>query len=210
MDSFIFDQMKILPEELTENGYQLTDQFEHTSIVAFIQPYLKATNPVMLFYWGFNIAILLTAAVIWISLPEGKEDAIIKFGIGGALFALLIPIHELIHGIGYKLAGAPKVSYKAHIKKLIFYAMADKFVIAARPFVLLAIAPFVIINSLLIIGIISITGPCSWLMAGALLMHTSGCAGDFALISYYFTNRSKEIVTYDDQSAQITYFFTKL
>ena len=210
MDSFIFDNMKILPEELAENGYQLTDQFEHTSIVAFIQPYLKATNPVMLFYWGFNIAILLSAAIIWISLPEGKEDALIKFGVGGALFALLIPVHEIIHGIGYKLAGAPKVSYKAHLRKLIFYAMADKCVIKARPFILLAMAPFVLINSLLITGIIDTLSPYTWIMMGALFMHTSGCAGDFALMSYYYVNRRKTIVTYDDQAAQITYFFTKL
>jgi Putative zincin peptidase len=202
--------MKILPEELTEKGYQLCDQFEHTEIVPFIQPYLKPNNPVMIFYWGINIIILLAAAIGWITLSDGKSDALAKFGIGAALFAALIPIHELIHGIGYKLAGAPKVSYKAHIKKLIFYAMADRFVISARPFVLLAIAPFIIINSLLIIGIAIFPGPYSWLLAGALLMHTSGCAGDFALISYYYVNRRKEIVTYDDQSAQITYFFTKL
>jgi len=202
--------MKILPEELTEQGYELCDQFEHTEIVPFIQPYLKPTNPIMVFYWAFNIIILLIAIISWIVLPSGKEGSVIKFGIGGALFALLIPIHELIHGIGYKLAGAPKVSYKAHLRKLIFYAMADRFVIAAKPFVLLAIAPFIIINSLLIIGIIIYSGPYSWLLAGALLMHTSGCAGDFALISYYYVNRRKEIVTYDDQSAQITYFFMKL
>ena len=113
--------MKIHPEELTEQGYELCDHFEHKEIVPFIQPYLKPTNPVMIFYWAFNIVLLMASIISWIMLPSGKEDAIVKFGIGAASFALLIPIHELIHGIGYKLAGAPKVSYKAHIKKLIFY-----------------------------------------------------------------------------------------
>jgi len=202
--------MKILPEELKEKGYELCDQFEHTEMVPFIQPYLKPNNPVMIFFWGFNIVILITVVISWLILPEGKSDALMKFGVGAALFALLIPIHELIHGIGYKLAGAPKVSYKAHIKKLIFYAMADRFVIASKPFILLAIAPFIIINSLLITGIAISPAHLNYILAGALLMHTSGCAGDFALISYYYVNRSKEIVTYDDQSAQITYFFTKL
>jgi hypothetical protein len=88
--------------------------------------------------------------------------------------------------------------------------MADRFVIASKPFILLAIAPFIIINSLLIIGIAILPTPYNYILAGALMMHTSGCAGDFALISYYYVNRSKEIVTYDDQSAQITYFFMKL
>lgn len=202
--------MKILPEELKENGYTLSDQFEHTQIVPFIQPYLKPNNLVMIFYWGFNILLLLSVVISWILLPEGKSGALTKFGLGAGLFAVLIPIHELIHGIGYKLAGAPKVSYKAHIKKLIFYAMADRFVIASKPFILLAIAPFIIINSLLITGIAISPAHLNYILAGALLMHTSGCAGDFALISYYYVNRSKEIVTYDDQSAQITYFFTKL
>lgn len=202
--------MKILPEELTEKGYELTDQFSHTSIVSFIQPYLKATNFVMLFYWGFNLVLILIAIISWITLPQGNKEALIHFCLGTAAFVVLIPIHELIHGIGYKIAGAPKVSYKAYLRKLIFYAMADKFVISARPFIVLAIAPFIIINSLLIIGIAISSGHASWLMVGALMMHTMGCAGDFALISYYYVNRRKEIVTYDDQSAQITYFFTKL
>ena len=75
----------------------------------------------------------------------------------------LIPIHELIHGLFYKLDGAPAVQYKANFKKFIFYAMADQYVTTFYSFVILAIAPFVIINTLLLIGIITTAGGLSFL-----------------------------------------------
>ena len=121
----------------------------------------------------------------------------------------LIPIHELIHGLFYKLAGAPTVSYKANFKKFIFYAMADKFITDQKNFVRLALAPFIVINSILIISILLSSGIISFLLAGILFIHTAGCAGDFALVSYFIENDGRNLVTYDDVSKGESYFYKK-
>jgi hypothetical protein len=36
------------------------------------------------------------------------------------------------------------------------------------------------------------------------------CAGDFALLNFYFLNRDKEIYTWDDVDKKEAYFYEKL
>jgi hypothetical protein len=196
-------------DNIENNGYILQAKLLHSDLMTFIKPYLRPNNPVMIFYWGFNF-ILLAAIVAGMYLSEIKLSIMLdKFFLGFLLFFLLIPFHEWIHGIGYKLAGATSVSYKAEWKKLVFYAMADKFVASKKPFVALAIAPFIIISSILTIGIFIAPGAWTWLFAGGLLMHTSGCAGDFALMSYFYTFWEADPVTYDDIEGKTSYFYIK-
>jgi hypothetical protein len=191
------------------NGYILQTKLLHSDLMSFIKPYLRPNNPVMIFYWGFNF-ILLAAIVLGMYFSNEKVSLLLdKFFLGFLLFFVLIPFHEWIHGIGYKLAGATSVSYKAEWKKLVFYAMADKFVATKKPFVALAIAPFIIINSILAIGILIAPGAWSWLFVGGLFMHTSGCAGDFALMSYFYTFWELDPVTYDDIGGKTSYFYIK-
>jgi hypothetical protein len=196
-------------DQIENHGYTLHAKLLHADLMSFIKPYLKPNNPIMLFYWIFNIAII-AATVLGMYISEEKNSIMLdKFFLGFILFFLLIPFHEWIHGIGYKLAGATSVSYKAEWKKLVFYAMADKFVAYKKPFVALAIAPFVIINLLLIIGVFISSGAWMWLFVGGLFMHTSGCAGDFALMSYFYTFWELDPVTYDDIERKTSYFYIK-
>lgn len=196
-------------DNIENNGYILQAKLLHSDLTTFIKPYLKPNNPVMIFYWGFNF-ILLAAIVVGMVLSEEKLSVMLdKFFLGFLLFFLLIPFHEWIHGIGYKLAGATSVSYKAEWKKMIFYAMADKFVAAKKPFVALAIAPFAVINIMLAIGVLIAPGVWMWLFAGGLFMHTTGCAGDFALMSYFYTFWDSDPVTYDDIEGKTSYFYIK-
>jgi hypothetical protein len=40
-------------------------------------------------------------------------------------------------------------------------------------------------------------------------MHTAGCSGDFALMSYFYNYWEKNPVTYDDVAGQMSYFYLK-
>ncbi|MBL0095147.1 MAG: DUF3267 domain-containing protein [Bacteroidetes bacterium] len=151
----------------------------------------------------------MSGGVYFLFQTDSVGDSILKLFLGFFVFFLIVPIHELIHGIGYKLAGAEKVSYKAIWKQMIFYAMADRFVARKKQFVLLAIAPFVLINTLFITLFLYLPEPVSWVSYGALLMHTAGCSGDFALMSYFYNYWEKNPVTYDDVVGQMSYFFLK-
>jgi len=121
-------------ENLELNGYSQQAVLHHSEIASFIKPYFFKWNFTMIFYRLFFILLL-----IYIIYALRQTDA---FGhylfhvlIGIVLFVFIIPVHELIHGIAYRLFGAKNVTYKAEWKKFIFYAMADGFITKKIPFV---------------------------------------------------------------------------
>jgi hypothetical protein len=201
--------MNIKHDELSKNGYELHEQFSHNDIALFIQPYVFKKNKAIVFYWIFNL-ILLSSTLIKIFTTEigiGKSFGLFALGLAGMI--PIIPIHELIHGLLYKIDGAKSVQYKANFKKFIFYAMADKYVVSFSSFVTLALAPFIIINTILLLFIFLSTSSVSFFLAGLLFIHTAGCSGDFALISYFIENGGNSLVTYDDTEKGLSYFFKK-
>lgn len=202
--------MKIKPSELIGNGYELQSELQHHEIAIFIQPYIFRKNIASIFYWSFNFCVLVISIYKIFTCSIGIADSFGYFALGFCGLIPLIPIHELIHGLFYKLDGAPSVQYKANFKKFIFYAMADQYVVNFYSFVVLALAPFVIINSLLLTAILFTSGSLSFLFAGMLFVHTAGCAGDFALISYFLENNTKNLVTYDDIEKGKSYFYKKV
>lgn len=136
-------------------------------------------------------------------------DVLKYFGNGCAITFLLIPPHEILHGIAYKLCGAKKVSYKANWRKLYFMAVADKFVTFRKQFYFIALLPVTLISIIMLIAayFASPTGQIMWLTVG--LVHASMCAGDFGLMSFFAENKHREVVTYDDVENEISYFYTR-
>jgi hypothetical protein len=198
----------LLVKKLESKGYTLQSILTHSELGDFIKPYFFRRNPVMIFYGIFLISLFIVSIVSLIKTNAFMHH-LSEFSLGIALFFLLVPIHELIHGFMYRRAGALRVSYKAEWKKLIFYAMADKFVTHKVSFLYIALAPFVVINSLLILVIFLAPASQYFMWMGALFMHTFGCSGDFALVSYFYTFWDKDPVTFDDVEAKVSYFYIK-
>lgn len=193
---------------LEKQGYQWHEGFSHRSIVPFVRRYFFILNPVILGFWAAQVASFCIA--VWFASIAGFSLVFnLSFMAGMALFVTLIPLHEWLHGIGYKLVGAPLVEYRVLWKQFVFYAIADRFVTTRMPFVFLALVPFIIINGSLIL-LIAILPPdwTPWL-CGALFMHVAGCSGDFALISYFFTFWSRDPVTFDDAERGESHFFIR-
>lgn len=193
---------------LEKQGYHWHDGFSHRSITAFVGRYFFVFNPVILVFWAAQLASLGIA--VWFASVSGHTLGFaVSFLAGMALFIILIPLHEWLHGVGYKWAGAPRVEYRVLWKHFVFYAIADCFITARWPFVFLALAPFIIINGLLVLLIFILSpGWTPWL-CGALFMHVAGCSGDFALLSYFYTQWSKEPVTFDDARREESHFFIR-
>ncbi len=89
-------------------------------------------------------------------------------------------------------------------------ALADKFVANKREFQFVALAPFLIISSILI-GFIFIADQ-NWTLTcvATLLAHTAMCSGDFGLLSYFDYHQDKEVVTYGEVDNNISYFYGRL
>jgi hypothetical protein len=191
--------------ELYETGYITDCTFNHADIIPFVKANFFRFNPVIVAYWIFNLVCIVFMLV---SALSGNQffELLNKCFLGFAGFFLLIPFHELVHGIGYYLAGAKKVSYRAVWRKFVFYAMADRFVTHRNSFVALALAPFLLINGALIWAIFISSSDWQAIFSGALIMHSAGCSGDFALVSYFYTHWSRSPVTYDEEAEGYTHF----
>ena len=126
--------------------------------------------------------------------------------LGVIVLYLLIPIHELIHDACFKIAGAPSVQYKELWRKMVFFATVDGFLVSKRWFVFLAIAPFEVLNSILIYLAYHTSDTWFWSLLRTLLLLTGGHAEDFAMISYFKRNWKNDPLAYDAMSKKESYF----
>ena len=204
-------RMQVEADQLPDLHYRPFAELEHARLVQFTQENIRPGSPVSTGYWLLNAAI-----AGFIGLQLVRQDSVplpgvlARLGLGFfVFFAVLLPLHELIHGLAYKLVGAKAVSYHADWRKFTFYAAADGFVVSTREFYGVALAPFAIINAGLLLGY-ALAGPAvAWVCLGALLLHMGGCAGDFALVNFLYKHRRKALVTYDDMGAAKSFFYAR-
>ena len=159
------------------------------------------------------VALLMVGGVFGYVISKQIGQAKIDFGQIAAAFPvllfILLPIHEGIHGLVFKILGAEKVGFGWTPKSLMVYAYAQKFVMSLKENAIVAVMPFLVISSALIITLVFIPS-YKVLIITTFILHTYGCLGDFILIRYYTKNRHKEMFTYDDIDEEgMSYFFEK-
>ncbi len=158
----------------------------------------------------FSILIfILTLASLIYSTPSIWANLTGYFLLGVLSFFLLVAPHELIHGLMYRFYGAKEVAYGVIWSKLAFYAIAPNFVVSKKEFIPLAIAPFLVLNGIIVaLLFLSISNP-EWhcFLWGLFLTHSFGCIGDFAMMSFFDYHKSKKIYTFDEKNAAISYFY---
>jgi len=205
--------MNPVAETLHHQGFSLDYTLQHQDLIPFVRRYLFTKNVFTISY--LVITILFTGAWLMVSFFFGINNTLTFFQIliwsvlGFGISFLLAPVHELLHGIAYKLCGAQKISFKAHWKKLYIVAIADKFVTHRRAFYFIGLIPFVVISlgSLLLVVFSSPALQLTWLTT--LWVHATMCAGDIGLLSYFAEHRNKELITYDDAESNVSYFYSK-
>jgi hypothetical protein len=206
--------MQFQPEELESKGYVPLESLNHQELIPFVQTYIKKRTKAVIFFIAVNL--FLFGSIVFCFIKSSEIDGF-KFingfnyiSIGMTIAFALIPFHEFIHVLAYKSQGAKNTSYDVNWKKLYFMALADKFVANAREFRIVALAPFVAITVLGFILLAFVGTSWTFTILGTLFVHTACCAGDFALLSYFEFNKDKEVVTYDDISTGISYFYGKM
>ena len=203
--------MKIIPEELSENGYVLIDSLGHKELVSFIQIYMKKRTRYSILFYLCNIFVFGLAGYFFIEGYNLSEysfgDRFTHFSIGLAIALALLPLHEYIHVLAYKSQGATKTSYDANLKKFYFMALADKFVVNKKEFEVVDLAPFLTITTILTVLFFVTNSNWTLTIVGTLLAHTAMCSGDFGLLSYFEYHKTKQVVTYDDVENKISYFY---
>jgi len=205
--------MNLKPEDLEKNGYVLIDRLDHEDLIPFVRKYLYRPGFWPIFFFGFCLLLLvIIGLLIRNGAVSGQFIASKAWGnaaIGFALTFLLIPLHEYIHAVVYRLCGARKVSYDADLRRFIFMAIAHRFVAGANEFRLVAIAPFATISIVAASIIPFLTGSHIFIILGLIFAHATCCSGDFAMLSYLNFHRDKHIVTWDDDENKVSYFYGK-
>ncbi len=201
--------------------YQLVESFSIDEMTQFLvrEAGLQTTGSGKLAknssFWLLMLGLgLFGGAIGWLIGSASKDIADPQWlGAGWQLglgilvfFVIVLPLHELIHAIFFKLLGASKVGFGYSTKGLMVYAYAQRFVMRLRENALVAAMPFVLITSLLVVLLVSVPQlQFVWLLI--LVIHTLGCMGDFILIKHAWKNRQRYMHTYDDLEEKRTYFF---
>jgi hypothetical protein len=212
----IHHRMIITTEDLKNaNHFKLVKEVKYQDILQFVLENIQKPNLASRFYYFINILVLLTIIILsYIGFRNelfGFLDFLSLFFwgfISGSI--LIIPFHELFHGIAYKLIGAPKISFGADFKQAIFYVAADQFVVSRKSFYIIALAPFISIN-LLSIFLLHLANPAQLIgILFFMLFHNIMCIGDFSMISFFLENKNKELFTYDLHKEKTSFVYEKI
>jgi hypothetical protein len=205
--------MNLEPSELNNNSrYSKLLELKHDELMYFVVSHVRPKSLPMQLFYLMNVPLLgyiffkiyqviFIAPVNWFYLVGIMLLGLLFFGL------IVIPLHEILHVVAFRLLGARKTSIHAQWSRMLFYAIADKFVMNSVEFIFLALFPFVLINLALIAGVILLHGEYKVISLVTLFFHFTGCIGDFALLSYLYQNREKRILNYDDETLGMSYFF---
>lgn len=119
---------------------------------------------------------------------------------------LIIPIHELLHGLAYRILGARKIIFGADPAQLIFYVTADRYTVSGRQIHLLTLTPFLLINIITLTISMALFRDKLLFTAFFLLFHNMMCIGDFA-ISGFVSKTGGKIYTFDEPEKKVSYFY---
>ena len=207
---------KLTPEDLqNESEFELLTEISHQKLREFVVEQIVEEKFVIRIYSIYQaimmmlFVFLLTRGIV-LSI-KGHSEIFISVGLAMAFsLSALIVIHELLHALAYLLTGARRISFGVIPKKFIFYALADRQVIAKRAFHIVALAPFVVVKLICLIGIIVFyDSQLMYFFLNVMCLHSLFCAGDIAMLAFYRIHKEKEIYNFDNRSEGKTYFYSR-
>ena len=151
---------RLSPEDLKdESKFELLTEVSHQKLREFVVAQITEEKHIIRTYSIYQVVMiliftfLLTRGIV-LSI-KGHSETMISIVLAVVFsFSALIVIHELLHALAYLLTGARRISFGIIPRKFIFYALADRQVIAKRAFHIVALTPFIVVKLICLIGII--------------------------------------------------------
>jgi hypothetical protein len=123
---------------------------------------------------------------------------------------VVIPIHEVLHILPYFISGARHIKIGMDLRQYMFYVTAHRHVTTPAQFITIALIPFIVLSITLFFLILCLPGLWKWSLSLFLFVHTTMCAGDFAMLNFYHINRTRKIYTWDDADLKEAYFYEEI
>lgn len=101
----------------------------------------------------------------------------------GAVIAIVVvlPLHELIHGIAIRMVGH-KARYGIKLDKGVLYATADQALFRKREYLLVALAPLVVITLLGMFLMLIVPWQWAYFVALGVIINAGGAIGDLWMV----------------------------
>jgi hypothetical protein len=202
-------------ETLRSNpAYQLVLELGFQDMIPFVMTQIKKKG---FFSWLYLIVNLTMLTLALLYSVRGLIDESLTWkrailqtltGIASGSF-LIIPIHEMLHGLAYKILGARKIIFGADPGQLIFFVTADRYPVSGNQVHFLTLTPFICINLLTIAAILFLWPGGVLFSAFFLLSHNLMCIGDFA-ISGFIARTGGKVFTFDEPERKKSYFYKEL
>lgn len=200
--------LRMNTDELANGDYALLGEMTHATLADFVLEYfLHRTSWLTRAHHAMSLATF--AAIVFVAVAQHRSflRCLGDFGLAlVALFVVILPLHEALHAIAYRLIGARDIRWDYSLRLMAVWVIAHRFVVGTGPFLFVALAPFVVLNALLIIGAIAFPAVAVFLLF-VLLVHLHGCAGDWALMNFVWLHRARGFWTFDDAHEGKSYFY---
>jgi hypothetical protein len=206
--------MALQVEDLEDQSkYRQILKIPYDELALFVLDHLRKKSGLMIFFWSFCIIILGIGFTVRINISGYFLHRNILFHtlLGLIVFPVLyIPFHEILHIIPYYLSGARNIRIGMDLKQYMFFVTAHRHVATPLQFRIVALVPFIVTGITFLLLVFVLPGLWKWSLSLFLFVHTTMCAGDFALLNFYSLNRGKKIYTWDDLDEKIAYFYEEL
>jgi hypothetical protein len=206
--------MSLVVEDLEDQSkYRQILAISYKDLVPFIFEYLQKKSGLIIFFWSVCLIFLTLAIRIRLNIAGNFpiSQIFLHSVLGMIIFPILcIPFHELLHIIPYIISGAKRIRVGMDLKQYLFYVTAHRHVTRSLQFKIVAVVPFILISLIFLFLVFYLPGLWKWSIAVFLFVHSTMCAGDFALLNFYFLNKSKKIYTWDDADEKMAYFYEEI
>ena len=196
------------PEDLHSAEWVLAGEMTHETLAEFVLYwFFKRTSWLSWSHHLMSLAALAAAIAVAVMQHRGVVRTIGDFVLSlVALVIVILPLHEGLHALAYRLIGARDIRWDWSPRMMAVWVIAHRFVVATRGFLFVALAPFVVLNAMLIAAAMLFPAYAVFFLF-LLLVHLHGCAGDWSLMNFVWLNRARGFATYDDAVAGRSYFF---
>lgn len=196
-----------------QSRYRHLLTISYRDIVPFVIGHITRITRLTILFWGICLVFFGLALFIRKDIAGYYELRNI-FGhsiLGLVVFPILtIPVHEGLHILTYFISGARRIKVGMDLRQYMFYVTAHRHVTTPLVFKLVAWTPFFVISIVTLFLVLYLPGLWKWSLSLFLFMHATMCAGDFALLNFYFINRDRKIYTWDDADLKEAYFYDEI
>ena len=204
-------------DELQNSGqYELIARLNHRQIKEFVIGQLSDGGKMITIFMVYQVTLVLVGLFFFtrsivLFFNDYREPFYYSLAALVFSFSLLIVIHELLHGAALKITGARKVNFGGYLKKFIFYAEADRFVLNRKQFVFIALTPLVVIKLISLVAIVVfLNTPLLYFFIFLVSAHSLFCAGDVGLLSVFYKYPGHEIFTFDVKKEKTSYYYSRV